>query len=273
GTSTLDTNIGSLENKGVELSLKYNVFRNNDWTIVVNANTSYNKNFIRDLPESYNGIVFSNASTSLIEGASVNTFYVVKYAGVNPANGNALFYTADGGLTETIDDSDRVNTGKSTYPAWQGGFGTLVKYKGFEFSTQWSYFADLYRNNLDYAELEETNVIDDGSNRVASTATAWQNVGDITSVPRVGNPYGAVDYINSTDRYLEDASFLRLRNILFGYSFSKELLQDLPISGLRLYVQGENLLTFSSYRGWDAEAGFRTTDRGNYPTPKIYTFG
>src|SRR5690606_20009142 len=107
GTSTLDTNIGSLENKGVELSLKYNVFRNNDWTIVVNANTSYNKNFIRDLPESYNGIVFSNASTSLIEGASVNTFYVVKYAGVNPANGNALFYTADGGLTETIDDSDR----------------------------------------------------------------------------------------------------------------------------------------------------------------------
>ncbi|MEE1899252.1 SusC/RagA family TonB-linked outer membrane protein [Flavobacterium rakeshii] len=273
GTSTLDTNIGSLENKGVEVSLKYNVFRNQDWTIVLNANTSYNKNFIRDLPESYDGIVFSNGSTSLIEGSSVETFYVVRYAGVNPANGNALFYTADGGLTETIDDSDRVNTGKSSYPAWQGGFGTLVKYKGFEFSTQWSYFADLYRNNLDYGELEETSVIDDGSNRVASTATAWQNPGDITSVPRVGNPYGAVDYINSTDRYLEDASFLRLRNVLFGYSFSKEILQDLPISGLRLYVQGENLLTFSSYRGWDAEAGFRSTDRGNYPTPKIYTFG
>ncbi|WP_417368108.1 SusC/RagA family TonB-linked outer membrane protein [Flavobacterium beibuense] len=273
GTPLIDTNIGALENKGVELSLKYNVFRNEDWSIVVNANTSYNKNFIRELPETYNGMVFSNGSTSLIEGSSIGTFYVIKYAGVNPSNGNALFYTADGGLSETIDDSDRVNTGKSTYPAWQGGFGTLVKYKGFEFSTQWSYFADLYRNNLDYAELEETSVISDGSNRVASTATAWQNVGDITSVPRVGNPYGAVDYINATDRYLEDASFLRLRNILFGYSFSDELLRDLPISGLRLYVQGENLLTFSSYRGWDAEAGFRSTDRGNYPTPKIYTFG
>ncbi|WP_330443517.1 SusC/RagA family TonB-linked outer membrane protein [Flavobacterium sp. C4GT6] len=272
-TSGINTNIGAMENKGVEVTLKYNVFRNEDWTILVNANTSYNKNFIRDLPDSYNGLVFSNGSTSLIEGSPFSTFYVIKYAGVNPANGNPLFYTADGGLTETIDDSDRVNTGKSTYPAWQGGFGTVVKYKGFEFSTQWSYFADLYRNNLDYAELEETSSISDGSNRVSTTANAWQNVGDITSVPRINAPYGAVDYINSTDRYLEDASFLRLRNILFGYSFSDELLRDLPISGLRLYVQGENLLTFSSYRGWDAEAGFRSTDRGNYPTPKIYTFG
>ncbi|QEE48119.1 SusC/RagA family TonB-linked outer membrane protein [Flavobacterium alkalisoli] len=272
-TSSIDTNIGNLENKGVELTLKYTVYDKNGWNIVLNGNTSYNKNFIRDLPDSYNGLVFNGGSTSLIEGEAINTYYIVRYAGVNPSNGNPLFYTADGGLTETLDDSDRVNTGKSSYPAWQGGFGTLVTYKGFEFSTQWSYFADLYRNNLDYAELEETNIIDDGSNRVSSTATVWQNVGDITSVPRVGNPYGAVDYINSTDRYLEDASFLRLRNVLLGYSFSKETLQDLPISGLRFFVQGENLLTFSSYRGWDAEAGFRTTDRGNYPTPKIYTLG
>ncbi|WP_129751631.1 SusC/RagA family TonB-linked outer membrane protein [Flavobacterium beibuense] len=272
-TTSIDTNIGNMENKGVELTLKYTVYNKNGWNVVLNGNTSYNKNFIRDLPDSYNGLVFNGGSTSLIEGEAINTFYIVRYAGVNPSNGNALFYTADGGLTETLDDSDRINTGKSSYPAWQGGFGTLVTYKGFEFSTQWSYFADLYRNNLDYAELEETSVIDDGSNRVSSTATAWQNVGDITSVPRVNNPLGAVDYINFTDRYLEDASFLRLRNVLLGYSFSKETLQDLPISGLRFFVQGENLITFSSYRGWDAEAGFRTTDRGNYPTPKIYTLG
>ena len=146
-------------------------------------------------------------------------------------------------------------------------------YKGFELSTQWSFFVDLYRNNLDYGELEETSAVGDSSNRVKSTATAWQNPGDITSVPRVGNPYGAVDYINSTDRYLEDASFLRLRNITFGYTFGEDILKNLPISGLRLFVQGENLVTFSSYRGWDAEGGFRTTDRGNFPTPKIYTFG
>lgn len=272
-TSSIDTNIGAMENKGLELTLKYVVYDKGDWRISVNGNTSYNKNKIRELPAAYGGIVQPGGSTALIEGSAVGTFYIVNYAGVNPANGNPLFYKADGGLTETLTDADRVDTGKSIYPVWQGGFGTNVSYKGFEFNTQWSYFADLYRNNLDYAELEETNVIDDGSNRVVSTATAWTAPGDITSVPRVGNPYGAVDYINSTDRYLEDASFLRLRNIQLGYSFSNEMLAELPITGLRFYVQGENLLTFSSWRGWDAEGGFRTTDRGNYPTPRIYTFG
>ena len=272
-TSSIDTNIGAMENKGLELTLKYIVYDKGDWRISVNGNTSYNKNKIRNLPAAYGGIVTSGGSTALIEGSAVGTFYISNYAGVNPANGNPLFYTADGGLTETLTDANRVNTNKSIYPVWQGGFGTNVSYKGFEFNTQWSYFADLYRNNLDYAELEETNVLDDGSNRVVSTATAWTTPGDITSVPRVGNPYGAVDYVNSTDRYLEDASFLRLRNIQFGYSFSNEMLAELPITGLRFYVQGENLLTFSSWRGWDAEGGFRTTDRGNYPTPRIYTFG
>ena len=272
-TSLIPTNIGSMENKGIELTLKYTVYDKNGWNISVNGNSSYNKNKILELPESFNGIVEPQGATTLIEGSPVQTFYVIRYAGVNPSNGNPLFYTKDGGLTETIRDEDRVNTGKSIYPVWQGGFGFNAMYKGFELSTQWSYFADVWRNNLDYAELEETSLVADGSNRVATAANAWQNPGDVTSVPRIGNAYGAVDYINSTDRYLEDASFLRLRNITFGYTFSQELLEKLPVTGIRLYVQGENLITFSSWRGWDAEGGFRSTDRGNYPTPKIYTFG
>lgn len=272
-TSSIDTNIGAMQNEGVEVTLKYTIYDKEGWNISVNGNTSYNKNKIRELPEDFEGIVHNGGSTALIEGESIGSFYLVRYAGVNPSNGNALFYTADGGLTEQLTDEDRIATGKSIYPVWQGGFGTMVSYKGFELNTQWSYFADLYRNNLDYGQLEETSVAADDSNRTVSAATAWQNPGDITSVPRVGNPLNAVDYINGADRYLEDASFLRLRNVLFGYSFSPELLRDLPVTGLRLYVQGENLVTFSSYRGWDAEGGFRTTDRGNFPTPKIYTFG
>ncbi|QYJ68461.1 SusC/RagA family TonB-linked outer membrane protein [Flavobacterium litorale] len=272
-SSSLPTNIGAMENEGFELSLRYVIYDKADWRIEVNGNTSYNRNNIRDLPEAFEGIVTGGGSTATIEGSPIGVFYLVEYAGVNPSNGNALFRTIDGGLTEELTDADRVDTGKSIYPVWQGGFGTAVSYKGFEFNTQWSYFADLYRNNLDYAGLEDTSALDLNSNRVTSTATVWQNPGDITSVPRIGSPYGSVDYINTSDRYLEDASFLRLRNIQFGYSFSKDLLEDLPITGLRFFVQGENLVTFSSWRGWDAEGGFRTTDRGNYPTPKIYTFG
>ena len=275
-TSSIQDNIGTLENKGIEVQLNYTIYDQNDWNISVNANTSYNKNTIRDLPREFNGILNSQGGpTTYIEGQPAETFYLVRYAGVNPANGNPLFYTADGGITEDLSENDRVRTGKSIYPFWQGGFGTNVRYKGFEFSTQWAYVADIWRMNLDYAQLEETSVVGDAWNRTVTAADAWQEVGDITSVPRIGNPYNSIDYINQTDRYLEDASYLRLRNVLLGYTFQPKALESMGgfITGLRLFVQGENLVTFTSYRGWDAEAGFRTVDRGNFPTPKIYTLG
>lgn len=273
GTNSIRANIGSMENKGIEASLRYVIVDQNDWIISVNGNFSYNKNKITELPESFDGVNFSGGASSLVEGQPIGQFYVVRYAGVNPANGNPLFYDIDGNLTEQLVDADRVSTGKSVFPVWQGGFGTQIGYKGFELTTQWSWLADVYRNNLDMGTVEETNALADGGNRSTTVLTAWQQPGDITTVPRFFNPFNSIDYINSTDRYVEDASFLRLRNVALGYTFDKKTLDRTFITGLRLFIQGENLVTFSSYRGWDAEAGFRSTDRGNYPTPRIYTLG
>ena len=272
GFTALSVNTGTMDNEGVEASLRYVVYDKNDWRISVNANGSYNKNTVNEVASS-TGRNFLGGSTIIAEGHPVNSFYVVPYAGVNPANGNPLFVTADGSLSETFSDDDRRFTDKTSFPVWQGGFGTDVRYKGFEFTTQWSFVADVWLNNLDYAQLEETSVAGDGSNRVTSVLRAWQNVGDITDIPRVGNSFNAIDYINSVDRYLEDASYLRLRNVRFGYTLSDKVIDKLPISGLRFFVQGENLVTFTSFRGWDAENGFRTTNRGQFPTPKIFTFG
>ncbi|WP_179316248.1 SusC/RagA family TonB-linked outer membrane protein [Winogradskyella undariae] len=272
---TIDANLGTMVNKGVELLLSYRIFNDNDWRISVNANGSYNKNEIVALPPSSNGLVNNGGSTALGEGESLGSFYLVPYAGVNPSNGNPLFRKLDGSLTETLLDADRTFSDKSIYPVFQGGFGSDIRYKGFEFTTQWSFVAEIYRNNLDYASLQEVSQgsIENGRNRSVTVFDAWQNVGDITEVPRVGSAFGSVDYINSTDRYLEDASFLRLRNITLAYSLPKEALEKLPVTGVRLYLQGENLVTFSKYRGWDPESNFRATDRGEFPTPKIYTLG
>jgi TonB-linked SusC/RagA family outer membrane protein len=272
GTPSIDANFGSLENKGIEAQLKYMIYDTEDWDISINANGSYNKNKIRDIPAA-NGISDISDPTALVEGEAIGSFFVQRFAGVNPATGNALFYAADGSLTETMTDADRYRTGKSIYPVWQGGFGSGIKYKGFEFNTQWVFFADIYRNNLDYGNLVDTNVAYDGFNRSTDVFRAWQNPGDITDIPRVNSPYDFIDYVNGSDRFVEDASYLRLRNVSFGYSFNKKQLEKLPITGLRFFVQGENLVTFSSYRGWDAEGGFRASDRGHYPTPKIYTLG
>ncbi|GAA4268088.1 SusC/RagA family TonB-linked outer membrane protein [Hyunsoonleella aestuarii] len=275
GQGTISSNIGSMVNKGIELDLKYTIIQNKDWNVSVFANGSYNKNEVEQLPPSTDGLVNLGGSTATGEGEPLGSFYLVRYAGVNPSNGNPLFYTADNQLTETLTDDDRVFTGKSIYPVWQGGFGASIRYKGFELSNQWSFVADIYRNNLDFADLEEGSQgsVENGRNRSVSLFNAWENIGDITHIPRINSSLGSVDYINQTDRYLEDASFLRLRNITLGYVLPRKFLENIPITGFRVYVQGENLLTFTKYRGWDPESNFRTTDRGQFPTPKIYTFG
>ncbi|GAK89789.1 TonB-dependent receptor [Nonlabens ulvanivorans] len=261
-----------MRNNGVELTLNYNVFNNDDWNISVSSNVSYNKNEIIELPPSFEGISFNGGSQALIEGESLNTYYIVPYLGVNPSNGNPLFQDINGNPTETLLDADRRSSGKSSIPVWQGGFSTNVTYKGFDLSTQWAWVADVYRNNLDLAGLEET-IPDSGNNRSVTVLNEWRNVGDITSIPRANSAFSSVDYINSTDRYLEDASYLRMRNIMLGYSFNQQILDKTFLTKARIFVQAENLVTFTGYRGLDPEGGFRGTDRGVYPTPRIITFG
>jgi TonB-linked SusC/RagA family outer membrane protein len=276
GTSSINANIGSLVNKGVELDLRYTLVNNEDWKFEVFANGSYNENTIEELPEATGGLVV-NTLTALGEGQPFGSFYLVDYVGVNPSNGNPLFRAADGSLTETLNEADRQFTGKSHVPVWQGGFGTILKYKSWEFNTTWTWVADVYRSSEDFAGLEETGAgqVENGRNRGVSIQNAWQNPGDITDIPRVGSAFGSVDYSFVTDRYLQDASFLRLRNITLAYSLPKSFLEKIGvIDGLRLYVQGENLLTFTNFVGWDPESSIlRAIDRGQYPTPKIYTFG
>ena len=272
-TRSINANIGSMTNKGVEAFFNYTVLDQADWRINVTANASYNRNEIEELAgANEDGIIVSAGSTSLGEGQPIGSFYTVRYKGVNPANGNALFLDADGNLTEQLVDADRVYTDKQQFPVWQGGFGFDVSYKGFSLSNQWVWFAEVYRNNLDVSDLEGNANITD-RNSAASVLDAWKQPGDITEIPRMNGQFSGVDFINLSDRYVEDASYLRLRNLTFGYSFSPKMLERLPFSNLKLYIQGENLITFSKWRGWDPQSGFTATAASNYPTPKIWTFG
>lgn len=276
GTGAIASNIGSLVNKGAEIDLRYTFVNDEDWKVEVFANGSYNQNTIEELPPSTGGLVVGTL-TALGEGEAFGSYFVVPYEGVNPSNGNPLFRALDGSLTETLNEADRRFVDKSHVPTWQGGFGTLLRYKTWEFNTTWTWVADVYRSSEDLAGLEEVGIgqVENGRNRGVSVLNAWQSPGDITDVPRVNSAFTSVDYSFSTDRYLQDASFLRLRNITLAYSLPKSFLDNLGvIDGVRLYVQGENLLTFTNFVGWDPESSvLRTIDRGQFPTPKIYTFG
>ena len=131
-------NIGAMMNRGVEIAIDGDVIRTKDFTWNLSANVSYNKNKLLEL---YNGVEeYVNSTTGLkyVVGHSVREYFMNRYAGVNPANGDALWYTADGELTTEFREEDKVMTGKSFDSPWVGGFGTSLMWKGLSLSAQFS---------------------------------------------------------------------------------------------------------------------------------------
>lgn len=271
GFGSIYANVAEMENRGVEAILHYDVFpSDSEFQLTLSANGSYNKNKIIDIAAEEGRV---SATYQVYEnGHPMLEYFLVRYAGVNPANGNALFYTADGQLTESPDeDLDRVHTGKTFFPIYQGGFGFNAEYKNFFLTTQFNFVADIWRFDWDYESLMSTAPSGEFGqfNKSSDLTRAWTPDNRYTDVPAL--TYTTSNY-DVHDRFLKDASYLRLRFISFGYDFSKEFLKGTFIDGLRVYAQGENLVTWSKWRGWDAESN-RASDYSQYPTPRTIAFG
>jgi len=269
GGSAIDANVGSLRNTGVELMVHGDVVKNEDWLVTLNFNGSYNKNEILELPVD-GGIVWNGSSLTIMrEGDQLGQYYLVEYAGVNPENGNLWFKDKDGNMTETPTNDDRRYTGKTYLPKYQGGFGIDASYKGFFLSAQFSYAQDLWRYDYDYAGFLATGDI--GSfNKSYDLLDYWTPDNRDATYPSLNA--NNVFYENNSDRHLRDASYVRLRYAQLGYNFSPESLKFLNLSGLRVYVQGENLYTWTKWKGFDAESN-RPNDQSQYPTPRTVSFG
>ena len=271
--TSLNTNIGSLQNSGVEFIAAYDLIKpanQGDFKLSLNFNASYNKNEILDLATE-NGLSWDGSSlTALNEGNQIGEFYVVEYAGVNPTNGNMLFYNSDGGLTEDPDPAtDRVFTGKSRLPKYQGGFGFNADYKNFYASTLFSFVTDVWRYDYDYEGVVDPTSVGQ-FNLSTDLNDAWTPTNTDTYMPALGADNLSID--DFSDRFLKDASYVRMRFASVGYSFPKSFLEKSFFSGVKFFVQAENLVTWSKWRGWDAESN-RSADQYQYPTPKIYTIG
>nr|WP_314839023.1 SusC/RagA family TonB-linked outer membrane protein [uncultured Flavobacterium sp.] len=270
--TAINKNFGSLKNEGVEATLNYDLIKAKDlgdFTMTLNFNGSYNKNTILDVAGTTG--VIDNGTTVIQEGRTIDEFFLTRYAGVNPANGNLLFLTAAGQVTENPNiTGDRVLTGKSRIPLYQGGFGFNTKYKGFYFDTNFSFAAEVYRIDFDLQGLQNPTNNIGVFNVSADLLNAWTPTNRVTDIPSLRATNYAAQ--NNSDRYLVDASYVRLRFASFGYDVPKKLIEKTPFKSVRMFVQGENLVTFSKWRGWDAESP-RTADQYQYPTPKIYSVG
>ena len=259
-------NVGTMVNRGVELNVNATVLAYKDFSWNVNANVGYNHNRLTEL---YNGVdeyETANTSTKLVVGHPVGEFYINRYAGVNPANGDALWYDKDGNLTNELRDEDKVMIGKTYHAPWQGGFGTALSWKGLSLSAQFSWVGDRWMLNND-RYFDESNGRFMTYNQSRRLLDRWKQPGDITDIPRHG------EYTEFDSRLLEDASFLRLKNLMLSYSLPKSVLKKTGfIRGLRVYAQGQNLLTFTNFSGLDPE-GTTNLYAAQYPMSRQYTFG
>ena len=260
-------NIGAMMNRGVEIAIDGDVIRTKDFTWNLSANVSYNKNKLLEL---YNGVEeYVNSTTGLkyVVGHSVREYFMNRYAGVNPANGDALWYTADGELTTEFREEDKVMTGKSFDSPWVGGFGTSLMWKGLSLSAQFSWMAKRYVMNNDRF-FEESNGLYSAYNQSKRLLyDRWKKPGDITDIPR----YGVTAQLD--DRFLENSSFLRLKNLTLAYAFPQSLLKKTNFfTSARVYLQGQNLLTWTGFTGLDPEVATNVY-RAQYPASRQFTLG
>jgi TonB-linked SusC/RagA family outer membrane protein len=272
GVTSLNTNNGSMENKGVELALKYDILRDTKFKLSVNANGAYNTSAFRDLgvldPDG-DGLFRLNNDFVYRKGALINEYFNVPYIGVNPDNGNLLFLDINGNLTETPTNADRRITNKNALPVYQGGFGLNASYKGFFADALFVYAFGAWKFDSDYDGLMDIRNAD-----LFPVSTdlfnAWTPTNTNTDIPALAATN--LDAAAISDRFLRDASYVRLRNITVGYSVPKEFLNRTFLKQVRFRVMAENLLTFTKWKGFDPES-YVTSQTGYYPTPRIFTFG
>ena len=267
GFGTRWDNVGAMINQGFEVSLGVDAVSTKDFIWNINANASYNHNEITEL---YNGLdeyEMSNTSTKLVVGHSIGEFYINRYAGVNPANGDALWYDKEGNITNVFSEEDKVLVGKNYNAPWQGGFGTSMNYKGISLTANFSWVADRWMFNNDRF-FEESNGLYSAYNQSKRLLyDRWKEPGDVTDIPR----YGVTPQMDS--RFLEDASFLRLKNLMLSYDFPRTLLGKTHfISRARLYVQAQNLFTWTKFSGLDPESTSNVY-KAQYPMSRQYTMG
>ncbi|WP_413994414.1 SusC/RagA family TonB-linked outer membrane protein [Maribacter sp. 2307ULW6-5] len=278
GFSSVLDNIGAVQNKGLELSLGGTIL-----TGELKWNSAFNISFIRNEVKqlAVNDQVLSD-SHILSEGHPIGTFFLIDQDGVDPQTGNIIWddFNGDG----NINSGDRQIVG-NVQPDFFGGFNNSFSYKGIDLSFlfQFSVGNEIFNHsrahyeNLGWSRIGTGFPLPDGNNHVLAL-DRWQQPGDVTDIPRASLENG--NWREYSSRWLEDGSFLRLKNLNLGYNFPTEVTSRIGLSNLRLYVQGQNLLTFTNYTGFDPEVSQNARDPrlagadfGTLPQAKSYTLG
>lgn len=268
-----------MKNTGFELVLNSTNISNRDFRWTTNLNLSKMKNEITKLDGDQTVIPGNDGRylNSLIVGEAIGVFYGPKFAGSDPANGDALYYLPDGkNTTNDYNDAGDFVVGDPN-PDWIAGFNNTFSYKGIELGVL---FQGVFGNQIQNGGGGFMSASFDWfDNQTRDQLNRWQKPGDITNVPQLRLGYG--NGIGASSRYVENGGYVRLKNITLAYNVPKNILNKVKISSARIFVTGINLATFTDYTGWDPEvntdyrAGNRNQGSDFYAAPQIksVTFG
>ncbi|MDE6309272.1 MAG: TonB-dependent receptor [Muribaculaceae bacterium] len=267
GFSSYYTNIGDMDNQGLEFGLSAYVVRTKDLTVELNGNFTYSKNKIARLPESRksqtcDGVKgFSSGDMFYGEGQPMYTFWLPKYAGTDKVTGEALYYINvkddKGNVTQTVTtDYSKLESTNGDYhlcgsalPWGYGGFGLTVNYKWFDFAVNFNYQCGGKIYDSNYASLmgNFSGMSNPGSNLHKDLLNAWSPENPTSNIPRV--QYGDDNATQTSDRFLISASYLQLRSVNFGFTLPKDLTRKLSIDRVRLYLTADNIALWSARKG------------------------
>ncbi len=266
GYSSISSNIGSLENKGMELALNTtNIDRGFKWTSSLNF--SANRNKVTSLYKDQPIDDYGRGGNRVEVGEPIGIFYGYNCLGVDPTTGDLVYEDINNDGVITADD--RTKTGDPN-PDFTFGFINNFSYKSFELSVflQGVYGNEIFNGTLIYLESGSGE-----DNQTTNILRRWKKPGDITDIPRVGDSY-------KSSRYIEDGSFMRIKNVTLSYNFSKNFLDKIHIKTAKVYVTGQNLFTFTNYTGMDPEVNYygasniiMGTDFFTYPQSRTFLLG
>lgn len=285
GFTSVLANVGGIENKGVELSLRTVNLRpaqrgGLEWTTEINF--TRNRNEVTALA---NDEPFMSGFVNRVEvGQPLGAFYMIRFEGVNSETGVAYFTDLDDdgniiGTTEDPDDGDRMIVG-NPHPDYFGGMRNTLAFGAFDLST----FLEFTQGNSIYNGIRE--YADDGGwfwdNKFGDVMDYWQQPGDVTDTPRPSYWYGDTGALVESSRWVEDGSYIRLQEVTLGVQLPAAVSSLMRTQNARLYVSGKNLKTWTDYSGYNPDvnsfgssgtSASLGTDFYAYPLARTFTIG
>lgn len=251
GFSSTYSNLGEMSNKGVEFQITTKNIQKKDFNWETSFNIAHNANLIERLPVSFSQ--YDRDWVRLEEGKPMYSFWLYKQLYVDPQTGNAVYDDVNDDSKITVADRQIVG---DAWPDFTGGLRNAFRWKNIDLSL-FFYFSvgnDVFNMNRFFQEhggMRGTNW-----GLLKSQMNRWQKPGDVTDIPKastLANADGSSNNGFASSRFLEDGSFLRLRNVSLGYTFPKKLVTKAGIERLRIYVNATNLFTITGYSGADPE--------------------